>query len=126
MTDTNTGTMPDTEPPVTGAADTTESFAEHVFGSVLGAMELLGIYLGDRLGWYRALPLYGADDAVGRVSVPVHIVWGDRDRFLDARLAQASAQLCEQARITHLPDATHWLHHEMPQAVTRLLLDALG
>ena len=41
MTDTNTGTMPDTEPPVAGAADTTESFAEHVFGSVLGAMELL-------------------------------------------------------------------------------------
>lgn len=36
-----------------GAA--TADFAERVFGSVLGAIELLSIHLGDRLGWYRAL-----------------------------------------------------------------------
>ncbi len=30
-------------------------FAERVFGSALGAFEILSIHLGDRLGWYRAL-----------------------------------------------------------------------
>ena len=33
----------------------TQAFADRVFGSVLGAIELLSIHLGDRLGWYRAL-----------------------------------------------------------------------
>ena len=44
---TSDGTAPD------GA--TTAAFADRVFGSVLGAIELLSIHLGDRLGWYRAL-----------------------------------------------------------------------
>jgi len=55
MTDTNTGTMSDTQAPGTGGADPAEAFAERLFGSVLGAVELLSVHLGDRLGWYRAL-----------------------------------------------------------------------
>lgn len=43
-----------------GGGATTEEFAERVFGSVLGAIELLSIYLGDRLGWYRALAEAGS------------------------------------------------------------------
>jgi 2-polyprenyl-3-methyl-5-hydroxy-6-metoxy-1,4-benzoquinol methylase len=43
--------------------DTTETsadaFAERVFGAVLGAQEVHAIYLGDRLGWYRALATHG-------------------------------------------------------------------
>ena len=31
------------------------AIAEQVFAATLGAMELLSIYLGDRLGWYRSL-----------------------------------------------------------------------
>lgn len=32
-----------------------EAFAERIFGAVLGAQEMQAAYLGDRLGWYRAL-----------------------------------------------------------------------
>ena len=32
-----------------------EALAERVFGSAIGFMEILSIYLGDRLGFYRAL-----------------------------------------------------------------------
>ncbi|MDQ0577520.1 class I SAM-dependent methyltransferase [Agromyces albus] len=42
---------------IEGAATT--QFADRVFGSVLGAFEILSINLGDRLGWYRALAEYG-------------------------------------------------------------------
>ena len=44
-------------------ADTTTAFAERVFADALGAFELLSIYLGDRLGWYRALAEAGSLDA---------------------------------------------------------------
>ncbi|MGW4928985.1 class I SAM-dependent methyltransferase [Agromyces sp. NPDC004153] len=57
---TDSATAPEAAPG--GALDgtgpsggTTAAFADRVFGSVLGAIELLSIHLGDRLGWYRAL-----------------------------------------------------------------------
>ncbi|MEM9606462.1 MAG: class I SAM-dependent methyltransferase [Actinomycetota bacterium] len=43
----------------TPATTPTDELAEHVVGSVLGAMEALSIYLGDRLGWYDALAEHG-------------------------------------------------------------------
>lgn len=38
---------------------TAEEFAERLFASALGAAEILSVYLGDRLGWYRALAANG-------------------------------------------------------------------
>jgi hypothetical protein len=35
--------------------DEVTAFADRVFASALGGIETLSIYLGDRLGWYRAL-----------------------------------------------------------------------
>ena len=34
---------------------TADALAERFFGSALGAVELMSVYVGDRLGWYRAL-----------------------------------------------------------------------
>ena len=51
--------------------DTTEEFADRVFRSALGTTEVLSIYLGDRLGWYRALAEGGpatADELVARAG----------------------------------------------------------
>ena len=44
-----------TTPPST----TTEEFADRLFGAILGAQEVQSVYLGDRLGWYRALAAAG-------------------------------------------------------------------
>ncbi|MGQ0772860.1 MAG: class I SAM-dependent methyltransferase [Pseudonocardiales bacterium] len=38
---------------------TIDAFAERVFDTALGAMQIHAIYLGDRLGWYRALAAHG-------------------------------------------------------------------
>jgi SAM-dependent methyltransferase len=40
-----------------GPSDTaaTDAFVERLFGSILGALDLQAVYLGDRLGYYRAL-----------------------------------------------------------------------
>ncbi|GAA1760160.1 class I SAM-dependent methyltransferase [Agromyces humatus] len=43
--------------------DATTAFAERVFADTLGAFGVMSIYLGDRLGWYRALADDGPLDA---------------------------------------------------------------
>lgn len=37
------------------AEPTSDELAERLFGSVLGFVEVMAVYLGDRLGWYRSL-----------------------------------------------------------------------
>ena len=54
------------------------------------------------------------------------MIWGDRDAFLDCGLAEAGAALCESSEVFHLPWATHWVQHEDPTEVNRLLLDFLA
>jgi precorrin-6B methylase 2 len=38
---------------------TADEFAERLFGSILGTIEVMSVYLGDRLGWYRSLAADG-------------------------------------------------------------------
>ncbi len=59
MTDTTdtidiAGTAPDAATP-DAPVPTAEAFAERLVGSLIGAQELIAVYLGERLGWYRAL-----------------------------------------------------------------------
>jgi len=72
------------------------------------------------LSWYRALRLSAATPA--RVRVPVRVIWGDKDAFLEAGLAEASAALCDECEVFHLPGATHWVQHEEAETVNRLLI----
>jgi hypothetical protein len=46
--------MTQTTEPATAPASA-EQFAERLFQSALGTAEVLSVFLGDRLGWYRAL-----------------------------------------------------------------------
>ena len=41
------------------AGPTADAFAERFFAASLGALEILSVYLGDRLGWYRSLATDG-------------------------------------------------------------------
>jgi len=76
------------------------------------------------LNWYRALALDLPTPTL-RVDLPVTVLWGERDSFLERGIADAALALCNNGRLVALPDATHWLHHEEPQAVGRTLLEAL-
>jgi pimeloyl-ACP methyl ester carboxylesterase len=74
------------------------------------------------LNWYRALRRFTPDQTETRIHQPVLILWGEKDRFLDRGLAEASAALCDRAEIRFFPSATHWLHHEEPEAVNEALV----
>ena len=77
------------------------------------------------LNWYRALMLDLPTPTL-RVELPVTVVWGGRDQFLDRGLADAQLALCRRGELVALPEATHWLHHEEPEAVSRAILKALA
>jgi epoxide hydrolase 4 len=77
------------------------------------------------LNWYRALRLHRPPAASARIRVPVRVIWADRDAFLDQGLAEAGAALCDSAELIHIPEASHWLQHEEPDEVNRLLTEFL-
>src|SRR5215210_7674305 len=43
---------------------TADEVAERLFGALLGTVEIMSVYLGDRLGWYRSLAGDGPASAV--------------------------------------------------------------
>jgi pimeloyl-ACP methyl ester carboxylesterase len=77
------------------------------------------------LNWYRALARHGPKFVPGRIRPPIRVIWGDRDVALDRRLVGAGLSLCDRGEAFHLPEATHWVQHDRPEEVNRLLLEFL-
>jgi pimeloyl-ACP methyl ester carboxylesterase len=67
------------------------------------------------LNWYRAIrrapPAPRAD---ARVRARTRVLWGTRDRFLEAGLAEASMTFCDRGSHRLFDGASHWLQHERP------------
>jgi pimeloyl-ACP methyl ester carboxylesterase len=80
------------------------------------------------LNWYRAAARRALRTAPpsGRVEVPTLVLWGAQDVALDACMAAPSAALCVDGRLELLDEATHWVQHDAPDTVTRILLEHLG
>jgi epoxide hydrolase 4 len=78
------------------------------------------------INWYRALlrKQMPASKQL-RVGVPTLIIWGTQDSFAERELADASARLCDDARVTCLERSTHWVQHDEPERVGDLLLEFL-
>lgn len=82
------------------------------------------------LHWYRAAFRSGfaaptsASEASsrGNVSVPVLILWGEEDRFLEREMAAESLAFCERGRAIVFPGVSHWIQHEEAQRVTHELI----
>ncbi len=73
--------------------------------------------------WYRAAFRYRVKFSDRTVRVPTRILWGLRDRFLMAEMAQDSLRYCTEAELITFPEATHWLQHEEPERVSQILVD---
>ena len=77
--------------------------------------------LSGMLAWYRALRLKPASEGEARIRCPTLVIWGRRDAALESGLAEASAALCDDARVVFHDRATHWVQHEEPEAVSQAL-----
>lgn len=74
------------------------------------------------INWYRA---YKYDPLTGKemITVPTLLIWGKKDKFLSAEMAQPSIDQCSQGELKFIDQATHWLHHEYPDLVNKLVLE---
>jgi len=74
--------------------------------------------------WYRAaFRARPRRPTTTRVRPPALLVWGARDRFLGREMAAPSLARCERGRLVVVDEATHWVQHEEPERVNRLLLE---
>lgn len=79
------------------------------------------------INWYRAVARYrptAPEDM--RLSMPVLILWGTHDIALSQKMAQPSIDHCRSAKLVYFENATHWVHHEESDAVTKALLEFLA
>jgi pimeloyl-ACP methyl ester carboxylesterase len=76
------------------------------------------------INWYRASVRDGTRRrlALARVDRPTLVVWGDRERYLDPELAVPPTDWVTNARVEHVPNGSHWVHHDAPDEVCELVL----
>jgi pimeloyl-ACP methyl ester carboxylesterase len=60
------------------------------------------------------------------VAAETLVIWGECDRFLGRELADPDPRWVPRARVVRFPDASHWVQHDEPDAVNRLLVEHLG
>ncbi|WP_102958364.1 alpha/beta fold hydrolase [Mangrovicella endophytica] len=77
------------------------------------------------LNYYRALRNGRGRREASRISPPTLILWGSDDSFLERHVADASLALCDDGRLEIVEGASHWLHLEQPERITRRISDFL-
>lgn len=102
-----------------------ETFTEDDLTRYRDAWSRPGAFTG-MLNWYRALFRRTVEEpSTLRVHTPTMLIWGMQDPYLHQGMAEASIEHCVDGRLERIDDATHWLHHEVSDRVTDLLLEFL-
>lgn len=78
------------------------------------------------INWYRAAIQKSSDFEINtQITIPTLLIWGALDNFLMKEMAQKSIDLCKNGHLVILKNSTHWLQHEEPEQVNRLLEEFL-
>jgi pimeloyl-ACP methyl ester carboxylesterase len=80
------------------------------------------------LNYYRAALRHRPRRAAknyGPINVPVLLLWGERDSYLNPRLTEGLSEWVPNLRIVRFPDVSHWIQNDAPERVNRLMIDFL-
>ena len=71
------------------------------------------------INWYRAAgrDLFAARDIDGAIEVPTLVVWGEKDVALEVSCLEGTDAYVRDLKIVRLPDASHWVQQDAPEAV---------
>ena len=65
-----------------------------------------------------------AEARIRQIDAPTLVIWGERDRYLGAELAEPDrSDVPNLERVVRLPDASHWVHHDEPERINQLLIE---
>ena len=81
------------------------------------------------INYYRALFRQNprrVQASLRRIEAPVLVIWGERDRYLGAELAEPEGEWVPNARVERLPRASHWVQLDEPERFNSLLLEFLA
>jgi epoxide hydrolase 4 len=90
------------------------------------------------LNYYRASPLrppmtpqdaihtLAFADADVTVRVPTTVLWGERDAALLPGLIDGLERWVPELELIRVPEGSHWLVHEQPERVARVLVERMG
>jgi pimeloyl-ACP methyl ester carboxylesterase len=56
-----------------------------------------------------------------RTKVPTRVIWGESDIALPATLLDDLDDVVDDLRVERIAGATHWIIHEQPDTVNRLI-----
>ena len=77
------------------------------------------------LNYYRANILRSDLSYTGKVTVPTLVIWGDKDAFFDAGIADSHSEIVEDLTIHHLEDCSHWVQNDDPEQANHLMKEFL-
>jgi pimeloyl-ACP methyl ester carboxylesterase len=82
------------------------------------------------INYYRGLFRQSPSRTAARIrpiTAPTLVIWGEHDRYLGAELAEPDrADVPNLTRVVRLPNASHWVQHDEPEQVSRLLIEFFG
>ncbi|MDP1977950.1 alpha/beta fold hydrolase [Undibacterium sp.] len=89
--------------------------------------------LSGGVNYYRASPLHPPTDknpgplqlnlnpADFQVKVPTRVIWGENDKALPKTLLDGIESFVDDIQIQRIPEGSHWVIHEQPERVNRLI-----
>ncbi len=79
------------------------------------------------INYYRASVRQSQKEAAANlrpISAPTLVIWGERDAYLGADLAEPEHDdVPNLDRVERVPDASHWVHHDAAEHVNQLLTE---
>jgi pimeloyl-ACP methyl ester carboxylesterase len=76
------------------------------------------------LNYYRAMALGGLE--MRKVVTPTLVIWGEKDTALLTGNLNGLEEHVERLTVKRIPDASHWVVHEKPDQVAKLMREFLA
>ncbi|OWY19563.1 alpha/beta hydrolase [Sphingobacteriales bacterium UPWRP_1] len=78
------------------------------------------------INYYRAAwryPKRAGNRRIGKISSPTLLIFGENDKALGKELTIETKRYCSaELQIEYIPNCSHWVQHEHPDLVNRLIL----
>jgi pimeloyl-ACP methyl ester carboxylesterase len=106
-----------------GSSENPAAFSEDDIDRYVAAIRVPRAATG-MVNYYRAAARF-PPDADAKILAPTLVIWGERDPALSRRNLDGLSALVPDLAIEQVPNAGHFVHHEVPDLVLRRMLEFL-